>query len=80
MGSNHSTRRSGERIHGLDALRGVLMMLGVLLHCALPYISGSDWPFVDWTATSPNLSLVTDGVHTFRMPAFFLMSCGPATR
>ena len=62
------------RIHGLDALRGVLMMLGVLLHCALAYLPASDWPFVDWTASTPDLNLVTDGVHMFRMPAFFLLS------
>ncbi len=50
------------------------MMLGILLHCALAYMPGAPWPFVDWTATSWNLNLITDGVHMFRMPGFFLLS------
>jgi len=74
MDSERTPTTPSERIHGLDALRGVLMMLGVFLHCALAYLPNSDWPFVDWTTTSPNLQMITDGVHMFRMPAFFLLS------
>lgn len=69
-----SATAASARIHGLDALRGVLMMLGVVLHCALAYIPDSSWPFMDWTASSWNLKLITLGVHMFRMPAFFLLS------
>ncbi|MAY80040.1 MAG: hypothetical protein CL930_04560 [Deltaproteobacteria bacterium] len=69
-----STAPSGPRIHGLDALRGVLMILGVWLHCALAYLPESDWPFTDWTASSSDLNLITDAIHLFRMPAFFLLS------
>jgi hypothetical protein len=72
--SQGTAQPASGRIHGLDALRGVLMMLGILLHCALAYMPGSDWPFVDWTATSGDLKLITDGVHMFRMPGFFLLS------
>jgi glucan biosynthesis protein C len=45
-----------------------------VLHCALAYIPDSSWPFMDWTASSWNLKLITLGVHMFRMPAFFLLS------
>jgi glucans biosynthesis protein C len=72
--SDDTAATASARIHGLDALRGVLMMLGVVLHCALAYLPDSSWPFVDWTASSWNLKLITLGVHMFRMPAFFLLS------
>ncbi len=72
--SEGAAQPASVRIHGLDALRGVLMMLGILLHCALAYMPESPWPFVDWTTSSGELSLITDGVHMFRMPAFFLLS------
>ncbi|MEC9465649.1 MAG: hypothetical protein VX834_07685 [Myxococcota bacterium] len=29
---------SQERIHGLDAYRAVLMMLGIVLHAAMPFL------------------------------------------
>jgi glucan biosynthesis protein C len=74
MHGEGATTDASTRIHGLDALRGVLMMLGILIHCSLAYMPHTGWPFVDWTATSWNLNLVTDGVHMFRMPAFFLLS------
>ena len=35
------------RYHGLDALRGIAMMLGIVLHAALPYVGkdyGTFWP------------------------------------
>ena len=30
------------RIHGLDAYRGVLMLLGIVLHAALPFVKEVD--------------------------------------
>ena len=35
-----------KRFHGLDALRGIAMLLGIVLHAALPYIPDIDpiWP------------------------------------
>ena len=29
---------AGYRYHGLDALRGIAMLLGIVLHAALPYM------------------------------------------
>ncbi len=63
-----------ERIHGLDALRGVLMVLGIALHVALNYLPRADWFFSDPRAHSKALILVFDGIHSFRMPAFFVLS------
>ena len=72
--SNNQMAPASKRIHGLDALRGVLMMMGVVLHTALSYTPESDWPFLDWASSSKDLGILTDGIHMFRMPAFFFLS------
>ena len=60
------------RIHGLDALRAVLMLLGVLIHSALNYMPG--WFVQDPHNQAEWMMIVIDVIHTFRMPAFFLLS------
>ena len=57
------------RIHSLDAYRGVLMLLGIVIHGAIPFLdhdveslSGDVVSFSFWL------------VHLFRMPAFFMLS------
>ena len=65
------------RYHGLDGLRGAAMMLGIVLHAALPYFSRSHgfefvWPADD--DQSELLALVFDFIHTWRMPVFFLLA------
>ena len=62
------------RVHGLDALRGVLMLLGIGIHVVLSYIPSAGWPFTDPHASAEELGLFSDGIHLFRMPAFFLLS------
>lgn len=65
-----------ERHHGIDALRGSMMLLGVVLHLAINYVEGPEdgtWPFRD-PARSPLAGLVVLTIHTFRMPVFFVMS------
>ena len=65
-----------ERHHGIDALRGGMMLLGVVLHLAINYVEGPEdgtWPFRD-PARSPLAGLAVLAIHTFRMPAFFVMS------
>ena len=65
-----------ERHHGIDALRGSMMLLGVVLHLAINYVEGPEdgtWPFRD-PARSPLAGLVVLAIHTFRMPVFFVMS------
>jgi glucans biosynthesis protein C len=62
------------RLHSLDALRASMMLLGLVLHSAVSYITtplGAPWPYKD-----PNTSIVFDwlvfSIHLFRMPAFFV--------
>lgn len=62
-----------ERLHDLDAMRSVLMMLGIVLHGANPYRTGSKWLIVD-QATVYFLNPVVEVIHFFRMPAFFAVA------
>src|SRR5688572_27420147 len=64
------------RYYGLDALRGSMMLLGVVLHAATLYLAAPP-PHVP-IITDPNNSLVMDAIfeliHAFRMPAFFALA------
>jgi peptidoglycan/LPS O-acetylase OafA/YrhL len=63
------------RIHYLDNLRALAMLLGVYLHSALAYAEPSR---SIWIATNPQGSAMTDAsiwwIHLFRMGLFFLLS------
>src|SRR5690606_24082607 len=65
-----------ERLHALDALRAVAMVLGVWLHAALPYVAGIP-PFF-WAASDPRKSdligFFVTLIHSWRMEVFFLLS------
>jgi len=66
------------RFHDLDALRGLLMLLGVVLHAALVYSTQGEWVVSD-TRRSPVFDAVYAVIHSFRLPTFFLLSgllCG----
>src|SRR5258708_18063595 len=64
------------RYYGLDALRGGMMLLGVVLHSATLYIAAPPphLPII----LDPNTSLVMDAImdfiHAFRMPTFFVLA------
>ena len=64
-----------ERIHGIDALRGVAMILGILLHATIAYktVPLRSWPhdgmFHHWIFDYLYLL-----IHSFRMPLFFLIA------
>ncbi len=64
-----------ERIHYLDNLRALAMLLGVLLHAGLAYAEPAR---SIWLATNPEGSVVIDAsiwfIHLFRMGLFFLIS------
>ncbi len=64
-----------ERLHGLDALRGFALLLGVALHATMSYLPGSQYW---WIISDKDPSLVLSGlfywVHMFRMPLFFLIA------
>ena len=55
------------RLHNLDAMRGILMLVGVYFHLAFKYSAGKDngHIFFDW---------FTGQTHYFRMPAFFILA------
>jgi len=70
----NQTKTSSERVYALDALRAIMMLLGIVIHASVTYGSinyGTTWPLKD-----PNNSLVFDKVvgliHAFRMPVFFV--------
>lgn len=64
------------RLHSLDALRAVMMLLGLVLHTALSYIPGL--PSGVWAYSDPQPSewfgWLASLIHAFRMPAFFAVS------
>lgn len=62
-----------ERLHGLDALRGAALMLGVVLHATLSYFPLPIWLFPD-DQTSQAAGVAFFAIHTFRMTTFFLIA------
>ncbi|MFG0298073.1 MAG: acyltransferase family protein [Phycisphaerales bacterium JB047] len=76
-GVSRETDRSvkHERLHALDALRALAMMLGVWLHMAMPYTQGIPRGF--WPADEQDDPLIGVSVlliHSWRMELFFMLS------
>lgn len=71
----HSRQETSERLHYLDNLRAIAMLLGVFLHAGLAYAEPAR---EIWLATDPQGSAVVDAaiwfIHLFRMSLFFLLS------
>src|SRR5690606_39842649 len=63
----------GVRLHELDAMRSVLMLLGVVLHAINPYGLDGSWLIAD-ASRSPLLEAIAIAIHAFRMPAFFVVA------
>lgn len=62
------------RYHGLDAVRGAALMLGVLFHAALSFLPGPQvWIVMD-AARSTELSVMFYVLHIFRMTVFFVLA------
>ncbi|GHA73883.1 acyltransferase family protein [Cognatilysobacter bugurensis] len=76
VATTHSAARTATagnaRLHYLDAMRSVLMLLGLVLHSARPYDTGS-WRVKD-VQQLPWLDAVVATLHLFRMPAFFVIA------
>ena len=64
-----------QRIHYLDNLRALAMLLGIFLHSALAYAQPAQ---NIWLATDKHASVAVDAsiwfIHLFRMSLFFLLS------
>lgn len=67
----------GERRYfGLDALRGSMMMLGIVLHAAMLYLAAppATMPIPTDRNNAPVFDHVFSLIHSFRMPTFFLLA------
>lgn len=66
-----------ERLHSLDSLRAIMMMLGIVLHASIAYIGGDPsfgWPLRDPNADSGFLLWLLLFIHNFRMPIFMFIA------
>ncbi len=64
-----------QRLHSLDALRAVMMLLGIVLHATEPYSLGEDafWA-KDPNGTHISMNYIFGIIHIFRMPIFFMVA------
>jgi glucan biosynthesis protein C len=70
-----STDRTDPRYHGLDGLRAIAMLLGIVIHASIPYFlpkGNPVWPVDDEQSTL--LWIVFESIHVWRMPVFFLLA------
>lgn len=74
---NGPAREATPRYHALDALRAVMMLLGLVLHTAINYLpaipASAGWPYQD-TQTSLVFGWLIAFIHSFRMPVFFVLA------
>jgi glucan biosynthesis protein C len=61
------------RYHALDAARGILMMLGIVLHTSMIFALHTPWKIADARANA-FFDTLAHAIYTFRMPAFFWIS------
>ena len=67
------TIKKTERIHSLDSLRASMMLLGLVLHAAVPYMLAFH-PLKDINSTHVAYDFLVLIIHSFRMPIFFLVA------
>ena len=71
------TKQQPRRYYAFDSLRAFMMLLGLVLHTALGYTTGSpsdmELPYQD-VQTSRFFDGLVSFIHIFRMPTFFVMS------
>jgi len=61
------------RYYYMDAMRSILMMLGVFIHSAQVFNPNQRWLVLS-DNTHPFFNYVVTFIHSFRMPAFFIIS------
>ena len=69
----HIAAKKEERLHYMDAMRGVLMMLGVVLHSSQVFSTDGNW-LISSKLTASIANELVIFIHIFRMPAFFVVS------
>ncbi len=67
------TSATADRIYYMDAMRSILMLLGVFLHSARLYDDQQSWIIANG-ANSSAFTYLVEIIHSFRMPAFFIVS------
>ena len=68
----HPTR---ERLHGLDAVRGIALLLGLVVHASMSWLPGAQHFWVTHDASPNELAgLLFYVPHMFRMLLFFLVA------
>lgn len=66
---------SPERLHGLDAVRGIALLLGILVHASMSYLPGAQYFWVAHDGASAGaVGLAFYVPHMFRMLLFFLLA------
>lgn len=75
LASHAGRHEENRRYHSLDQLRAAMMLLGLVLHSSLAFVTVplANWPFKD-ASTSVLLDILGFFIHVFRMPLFFLMA------
>lgn len=69
-----TTATKSDRLHGLDAVRGGALVLGIIFHATMSYLPGHQiWPVAD-AHRSALLSGFFFTTHIFRMTTFFLIA------
>jgi peptidoglycan/LPS O-acetylase OafA/YrhL len=66
--------QGSERLHGLDAVRGYALLLGVAFHATMSFLPGPQIWLVTDTHRTPVLGTVFFTSHMFRMTTFFLIA------
>lgn len=62
-----------ERLFFLDAARALLMVLGIFIHASQIFVPDSIW-LIHAESSHQVYVFLKDALHTFRMPAFFIVS------
>ena len=69
---SHPTR---ERLHGLDAVRGIALLFGVIVHASMSWLPGAQYFWLTHDASPSSIAgLVFYVPHMFRMLLFFLLA------
>lgn len=65
-----------ERLHALDALRAIMMLLGVVIHTYISYTESEIdlWYLKDYASSHYAYEIICGFIHTFRMPIFFVVA------
>jgi peptidoglycan/LPS O-acetylase OafA/YrhL len=65
---------ASERLHALDAVRGLALLLGIVLHAAMSFVPIPKFWFIQDSHPSLLVGLLTYTIHVFRMTTFFLIA------